>query len=220
MTRATSTIKSKDLIFRKKQRKAGRFLKRAGTLLKHRRPNLNRVAVLQKKASKLLSEITDQELRHQTKKHEKARDNTISSKAQDPSLSFSLEKISDRQIKSYGAYSCAYKGKLNDINSNSNTLIEDSISAVENVFSNVISQVKSNCNLNNPERDGMRLMVSANNLIKPLSTRLVQVSEQNPSLILNEIGKVLQSEEELPLDESFTITNGCHDVRNSVFIRL
>jgi len=51
----------------------------------------------------------------------------------------------------------------------------------------------------------MRVMVSADNLKKPLSTRLVPVSEQNPSLILGEIGYVLQSEEELSLDNSFTI---------------
>jgi len=51
----------------------------------------------------------------------------------------------------------------------------------------------------------MRVMVSADNLKKPLSTKLVPVGEQNPSLILNEIERVLQSEEELSLDRSFTI---------------
>jgi len=51
----------------------------------------------------------------------------------------------------------------------------------------------------------MRVLISSNEFHKLFSTRLVTVKEQSPSLILSQVGKVLQFEESLKLDESFTI---------------
>ena len=78
------------------------------------------------------------------------------------------------------------------------------MNALENVFEGIISDVRSECNLNQPKKDKIRIMFTSDTLKKPLSTRLVTVQEQSSSL-MSEISKVLQGEENLQLDESFIV---------------
>ena len=77
--------------------------------------------------------------------------------------------------------------------------MKDAMNSLENLFSNVITEISQKCNLENPKKDRMRILVTSDNFKKPLSTRLVPLETQHPSLILSEISKVLQSEEEISL---------------------
>lgn len=83
--------------------------------------------------------------------------------------------------------------------------MQDAMNTLENLFSEVITDISQKCNLDNPKKDRMRILVTSDQLKKPLSTRLVTIDEQKPSLILSEISKVLQSDEEISLDSSFDI---------------
>lgn len=49
------------------------------------------------------------------------------------------------------------------------------------------------------------MMVRSNDLKSPISTRLLPVIQMSSSRVLSEITKVLQSNENIPLDQSFTI---------------
>lgn len=83
--------------------------------------------------------------------------------------------------------------------------MRDVMDSLENLFSDVIADVSRECNLDNPNRDKMRVLVTSSHFKKPLSTRLVTLNEQKPTLILSEISKVLQSDEEISLDSSFGV---------------
>ena len=53
--------------------------------------------------------------------------------------------------------------------------------------------------------DKIRVMVRSSALKAPISTRLIPSAQMTSSKVLGEITKVLQSNEEIPLDQSFTI---------------
>ena len=55
------------------------------------------------------------------------------------------------------------------------------------------------------EQCDFRVMVRSSALKSPISNRLIQSVQMTSSKVLNEITKALQSNEEIPLDQSFTI---------------
>ena len=66
-------------------------------------------------------------------------------------------------------------------------------------------QVKQQCDLKSPLEDRIRVMVRSNALKSPISTRLLPVIQMTASRVLSEITKVLQSNENIPLDQTFTV---------------
>ena len=72
------------------------------------------------------------------------------------------------------------------------------------LFTGVIDTVKEQCDLKTPLEDKIRLMINSKSLKSPISTRLLP-SIDDIHQILAEVSKVLQSNENIPLDESFTI---------------
>ena len=68
-----------------------------------------------------------------------------------------------------------------------------------------LSKVKEQCEFRMPLEDKIRVMVRSSALKSPISTRLIPSVQMTSSKVLGEITKVLQSNEEIPLDQSFTI---------------
>ena len=66
-------------------------------------------------------------------------------------------------------------------------------------------KVKEQCEFRTPLEDKIRVMVRSSALKVPISTRLIPSAQMTSSKVLGEITKVLQSNEEIPLDQSFTI---------------
>ena len=65
--------------------------------------------------------------------------------------------------------------------------------------------MKKQCDFRMPLEDKIRVMVRSSALKSPISTRLIPSVQMTSSKVLSEITKVLQSNEEIPLDKSFTI---------------
>ena len=66
-------------------------------------------------------------------------------------------------------------------------------------------KVKEQCEFRTPLEDKIRVMVRSSALKAPISTRLIPSAQMTSSKLLGEITKVLQSNEEISLDQSFTI---------------
>ena len=192
----------------KKRQKVGTYLRRSTRELKKKRPDLTKVQNLQKKVAKLLVKSIEQQKlfengHYPSSDEEMENDQTNGNDGKENSVSFSLEKTSERHVKKYGAHSCSFSAKISVVEGSDN-LLRNVMNELDNVFLDVIAQVKEKCHLDNPN-DKMRVMISSNQLKKPLSTKLVGINEQTPNLILSEVSKVLQSDEEIGLDEGFSI---------------
>ena len=66
-------------------------------------------------------------------------------------------------------------------------------------------KVKEQCEFRMPLEDKIRVMVRSSALKAPISTRLIPSVQMTSNKVLGEITKILQSNEEIPLDQSFTI---------------
>ena len=66
-------------------------------------------------------------------------------------------------------------------------------------------KVKEQCEFRSPFEDKMRVMIRSSALKSPISTRLTPSIQMTSNKVLGEITKVLQSNEEIPLDQSFVI---------------
>ena len=62
-------------------------------------------------------------------------------------------------------------------------------------------KVKEQCQFRTPLEDKIRVMVRSSALKAPISTRLIPSAQMTSSKVLGEITKVLQSNEEIPLDQ-------------------
>ena len=65
--------------------------------------------------------------------------------------------------------------------------------------------MKEQCEFRSPLEDKIRVMVRSSALKAPISTRLLPSIQMTSNKVLGEITKVLQSNEEIPLDQSFTV---------------
>ena len=72
------------------------------------------------------------------------------------------------------------------------------------LFDTVVDSVKEQCKLDHPNDDKMRVMISSTALKTSISTKLLPSREITSPRVLTEIGKVLQSNDEMHLDRSFT----------------
>ena len=81
--------------------------------------------------------------------------------------------------------------------------IKDILSELSNLF-DTVDNVKKQCGLDRLSNK-MRVMVTSSALKSPISTRLLPSGDMSARKILAEISKVLQSNEDVPLDRSFSI---------------
>ena len=70
---------------------------------------------------------------------------------------------------------------------------------------NFCFKVKEQCDFRTPLEDKIRVMVRSSALKSPISTRLIPSVQMASNKVLGEITKVLESNEEIPLDQSFTV---------------
>ena len=120
-------------------------------------------------------------------------------------VNFVLDKVSERYVAKYCVSSCVYKAHLEDENNPENVKIKAILSELSKLFDGIIDNVKEQCELDHPVEDKMRVMVTSNALKSPISTRLIPSGDMSAHKVLSEISKVLQSNEEIPLDRSFKI---------------
>ena len=78
-------------------------------------------------------------------------------------------------------------------------------SLLSNFSSRYLSQVRQQCNLRTPVEDRLRVMVKSDALKAPISTRLLPVIQLSANKVLAVVTKMLQSNKNIPLDQSFTI---------------
>ena len=190
--------KIKDPSIKTLQRKTKRILRKSTKEFKKRFPNLDKIQELLEQATILLKKSTET-LIDQSKQRKKRRKKNKSN----VKLSYTLAKNYERHAAKFNTTSCSYKAKVS-LEEENNVKMKDAMNSLENLFSDLITDVSNKCNLRN-NNDRMRILVTSDKLKKPLSTRLVKLEEQKPSLILSEIAKVLQSEEDIPLDSSFNV---------------
>jgi len=107
----------------RKQKKAKKLLKRSNKELLKRLPDLEKVVSLQTKALQHLNSATSLIKNSSTngQQHHNKNDFEHSSK---PSLNYTLRKVSQREVKKYGAHACVFTGKVTNIN-NSKNLLKD-----------------------------------------------------------------------------------------------
>ena len=199
MAKPTSTPKRKDPSLKTLQRKTRKLLKKSSKEFKKRFPNLDKIKELLEQATELLTKSTE------AQKKDRPKQRKLRKKERRPNLklSYSLSKNYERHVAKFQTTSCSYKAKVS-LEDKENVRIKDAMNTLENLFSNLIEDISSKCNLNT-KKDKMRILVTSDKFKNPLSTRLVTLEEQKPSLILSEISRVLQSDEEIPLDSSFGI---------------
>ena len=77
------------------------------------------------------------------------------------SVNFILEKVSERFVKKYSSTSCVYRVRLEDETSLENTKVKDILNELGALFDNVVDSVKEHCNLDHPNDDKMRVMISS-----------------------------------------------------------
>ena len=68
-----------------------------------------------------------------------------------------------------------------------------------------VLKVKEQCEFRLPFEDKIRVMICSSALKSPISTRLTPSAQMTSNKVLGEITKVLQSNEEIPLDQFFVI---------------
>ena len=56
-----------------------------------------------------------------------------------------------------------------------------------------------------PLEDRMRILIRSSELKSPISTQLLPAIQMTSNRVMSEITKVLQSNENIPLDQSFTV---------------
>ena len=78
-----------------------------------------------------------------------------------------------------------------------------SIYSIKSFFSHM--HVKKQCDLKTPAEDLLRVMIRLDVLKAPISTRLLPSLQMTAAKVMSEITKVLQSNENIPLDQSFVI---------------
>ena len=131
------------------QRKAKRLLRRSHKELGKKTPDLNKVEFLLKKAATQLKRSVAQ-LQEELKD---SKDSKQTRKEVSPiKLSYHLQKNYERHVKKFSTSSCSFTAKVGLENE---VRMKDVMNSLENLFSDVISDVKNQCNLSNPSRDRM-----------------------------------------------------------------
>ena len=120
-------------------------------------------------------------------------------------INFEMTKVSERFVKRFGATSCVCRAHMETPIEGKTFKVKDVLTEFANLFDSAITTVTEECNLDRTHEDKMRIMVTSSALKSLISTRVVSSGDMSARQVLDQIGKVLQSNEEIPLDRSFTI---------------
>ena len=183
----------------RKNKKAKKLVRKIDKEMTKDKVNLPRVLVWQRKVAKLTTQALTKMKRREKKKRTELRNINLkrSSELDTNSVNFILEKVSERFVKKYSSTSCVYRVRLEDETSLESTKVKDILNELGAFFDNVVDSVKEQCNLDHPNDDKMRVMISSTALKTPISTKLLPSRQITSPRILTEIGKVLQSNDVL-----------------------
>ncbi|CAC5402762.1 unnamed protein product [Mytilus coruscus] len=121
----------------------------------------------------------------------------------------STHKISKKRERTYtknGALDTTYDVKFSDKLQNKKLM--DIVDDLHNIFDDVLGQVREGSQDNSLSR----LIIEHNGLTDPIVVPLQELNKMDASTVMDEIGKVLQSNEELPVDDSFSVKVGRIDI--------
>lgn len=117
-----------------------------------------------------------------------------------------FRKKRERTYAKNGAIDTTYEVTFTDRLKNKN-LIEIS-DELHNVFDNVLDSVREG----SQDNSLARVVIDHKGLSDPIIVPLQKLDDMNASTVMDEIGKVLQSNDELPVDDSFSVTVGRIDL--------
>ena len=175
----------------RRNKKATKLLKKIEKGIRKKQPNMTKVLSLQKKSYRLVK----QGIMYLDQREALIRPKVEPERPVETEVSFNVQKISERFVKKYGATSCVYRATMDHPKEGASSL-----------FTNVIDMVKDKCELKIPLEDKIPVMIRSAALKTPISTRLLPAIQMTSNKVLAEVTKVLQSNEHIPLDQSFTLT--------------
>lgn len=121
----------------------------------------------------------------------------------------STHKISKKRERIYtknGAIDTTYDVKFSD--NLQNKKLMNIVDDLHKIFDDVLGQVREG----SQDNSLARLIIEHNGLTDPIVVPLQELKKMDASTVMDEIGKVLQSNEELPVDDSFSVTVGRIDI--------
>ncbi|VDI05619.1 Hypothetical predicted protein [Mytilus galloprovincialis] len=117
-----------------------------------------------------------------------------------------FHKKRERTYANNGATDITYEVKFS--NQLQNKKLTDIVDDLHNVFDDVLDQVR----VGSQDNSLARLIIEHNGLTDPIVVPLQELHTMDASTVMDEISKVLQSNEELPVDDSFSVTVGRIDI--------
>ena len=114
----------------RKNKKAGRLLKKIDRELFKRKTNLSKVMAFQKKSTKLLN----QALKYVNKRENLKRSGNLETPK---TVNFNVEKVSERFVKKFGATSCVYRATMARSEEDNSFRFEE----LDSLFTETIDQV-------------------------------------------------------------------------------
>lgn len=111
-----------------------------------------------------------------------------------------IREKSRRSFKKFPVQQITFEARV-DINKLPQSSLDDVVNLVKRLFDNLLERTTENLN----GQDQIRFVFLCDRLDRPISTGLVRVDEITVERLLSTILKVLQSNEEIFLDESFRI---------------
>jgi hypothetical protein len=118
----------------RKNKKAGRLLKKIDRELSKRKTNLSKVMAFQKKSTKLLN----QALKYVNKRENLKRSGNLETPK---TVNFNVEKVSERFVKKFGATSCVYRATMARSEEDNSLSLKDIFEELDNLFTETIDQV-------------------------------------------------------------------------------
>ena len=116
----------------------------------------------------------------------------------------SLELRTRRRIAKYRGEEVTYRASI-DTSRLPQHLQDNSIVATIECVKQLFENLKDRCTEDLRPSDLIRICIQANGLDKPISTCLIPVSSLTVEKLMSTVMKVLQSKEEIKLDDGFTV---------------
>ena len=185
----------------RKNQKATRLLKKIEKEIRKKQPNMAKVLSLQKKSNRLVK----QGIKYLDQREALIRPKVEPERPVETEVFFNVRKISERFVIKFGTTSCVYRATMDHPKEEVSSEVKDILTELSSLFTNVIDMVKDKCELKTQLEDKIPVMIRSAALKTPISTRLLPAIQMTSNKALAEVTKVLQSNEHIPLDQSFTV---------------
>ena len=123
----------------KKNGKASRLLKKIEKEMRKRQPDMTKVLSLQRKSNKLVK----QGLRHLNERDALVRSKSIPEPVAETeqTVTFNVQKISERFVKKFGATSCVYRATMEQPKEGESFKVKDILTELSSLFTDTIDKV-------------------------------------------------------------------------------